>query len=189
MLDRHEKGLYYAVDLGGTNFRVLRVQLGGIDGRVIKQEYEEVAIPTDLMLGKSEDLFDFIAAELISFVSREGDDFILHTGQSREIGFTFSFPVKQTAVDSGTLIHWTKGFKVNDAVRFLLRLFVLAVQLVGIGAECNWTCLVDHLVLKYGCFVRVDSLIGESLTMDLFFRLDKMLLQLFRVALNGKGTR
>jgi hexokinase len=116
VLDRNEMGLYYAVDLGGTNFRVLRVQLGGLEGRVIKQEYEEVAIPPELMLGTSQELFDFIAGELVSFVVREGDDFRLHEGQSREIGFTFSFPVQQTAVNSGTLIYWTKGFKVNDAV-------------------------------------------------------------------------
>lgn len=104
------------MDLGGTNFRVLRVQLGGLEGRVIKQEYEEVAIPPELMLGTSEALFDFIAKELVSFVAREGDDFRPYAGQSREIGFTFSFPVKQTAVNGGTLLHWTKGFKVNDAV-------------------------------------------------------------------------
>lgn len=66
-----EKGLYYAVDLGGTNFRVLRVQLGGLEGRVIKQEYEEVAIPPELMLGTSEQLFHFIAKELAGFVARE----------------------------------------------------------------------------------------------------------------------
>lgn len=114
--DGTEKGLYYAVDLGGTNFRVLRVQLGGLEGRVIKQEYEEVAIPPELMLGTSEELFDFIAKELISFVAREGDEFRLHAGQSREVGFTFSFPVKQSAVNCGTLLQWTKGFNVQDAV-------------------------------------------------------------------------
>lgn len=111
------------MDLGGTNFRVLRVQLGGLDGRVIKQEYEEVAIPPELMLGTSEELFDFIAKELVSFVAREGEEFRLHAGQSREIGFTFSFPVKQTAVNCGTLLQWTKGFKVNDAVSFATCLF------------------------------------------------------------------
>lgn len=121
-LDRDEKGLYYAVDLGGTNFRVLRVQLGGKEGRVIKQEYEEVAIPPELMLGTSEELFDFIAKELISFVAREGEGFRVHAGQARAIGFTFSFPVKQTAVNAGSLINWTKGFKVNDAVCFCLTL-------------------------------------------------------------------
>lgn len=46
--------MYYALDLGGTNFRVLRVQLGGREGRLLKQEYEEVSIPVKLMTGKSE---------------------------------------------------------------------------------------------------------------------------------------
>lgn len=50
-LCRNEKGLYYAVDLGGTNFRVLRVQLGGKKGAVLSQEYKEVAIPPELMIG------------------------------------------------------------------------------------------------------------------------------------------
>ncbi|KAE8658206.1 Hexokinase-2 [Hibiscus syriacus] len=34
----------------------------------------------------------------------------------RELGFTFSFPVKQTSISSETLIKWTKGFLVEDAV-------------------------------------------------------------------------
>lgn len=49
-----EEGLFYALDLGGTNFRVLRCLLGGKQLRVIKQDYEEVPIPRDLMLGTSE---------------------------------------------------------------------------------------------------------------------------------------
>ena len=48
---RDEKGLFYALDLGGTNFRILRVQLGGQEERVVKQEFVEVAIPTNLMVG------------------------------------------------------------------------------------------------------------------------------------------
>jgi hexokinase len=49
---RDEHGLFYALDLGGTNFRVLRVQLGGKEKRVV-QQYEEVAIPPHLMVGTS----------------------------------------------------------------------------------------------------------------------------------------
>lgn len=49
---RDEKGLSYALDLGGTNFCVLRVQLGG--GAVVNQEVSEVSIPLDLMVGTSE---------------------------------------------------------------------------------------------------------------------------------------
>lgn len=54
LLARDEKGLYYALDLGGTNFRVLRIQLGGKDARVVKQEFEEVSIPPHLMTGTSD---------------------------------------------------------------------------------------------------------------------------------------
>lgn len=32
------------------------------------------------------------------------------------LGFTFSFPVKQLAIDKGLLIRWTKGFDIPDAV-------------------------------------------------------------------------
>jgi hexokinase len=41
------------VDLGGTNFRVLRVQLDGKGGRILKQETEQVRIPHEVMTGTS----------------------------------------------------------------------------------------------------------------------------------------
>ena len=161
-----EKGLYYALDLGGTNFRVLRVQLGGKDGRVLKQEYKEVPIPPPLMVGTNQvlfhiflgfllsymeifsslansivicllfphtvnmnvkhicaknlqELFDYIAMELMHFVDSEGDEYEPHPGTERELGFTFSFPVKQTSIDSGFLLKWTKGFAIPDGVSSL----------------------------------------------------------------------
>ncbi|CAA0814309.1 Hexokinase-2 [Striga hermonthica] len=112
-----EKGLFYALDLGGTNFRVMRVQLGG-KGSKPKQESEEVSIPPHLMVGSSHELFDFIAAALAKFVSKEGEceEFHLPPGRQRELGFTFSFPVRQLSLASGTLIKWTKGFLIEDAV-------------------------------------------------------------------------
>lgn len=44
------------------------------------------------------------------------------------IGFTFSFPVKQHSLTSGTLIHWTKGFNVKnvencDVTKLLIKAF------------------------------------------------------------------
>ncbi|KAI3892437.1 hypothetical protein MKX03_012655 [Papaver bracteatum] len=111
-----EHGLFYALDLGGTNFRVLRVQLGGREGRVAKQEFTEVSIPPELMTATSGELFDFIAKELARFIATEGEGFFLPPGGQRELGFTFSFPVKQLSISSGTLIRWTKGFSIDDAV-------------------------------------------------------------------------
>lgn len=52
--ERNERGLFYALDLGGTNFRVLRVQLGGQEERVQATEFEQVSIPQELMRGTSE---------------------------------------------------------------------------------------------------------------------------------------
>ncbi|KAF3945563.1 hypothetical protein CMV_028075, partial [Castanea mollissima] len=82
-------------------------------GAVVNQEVFEVSIPLDLMVGTSEALFDFIAAELAKFVDQEGPDFQLPPGRQRELGFTFSFPVMQTSIASGNLIMWTKSFSIR----------------------------------------------------------------------------
>ncbi|XP_020593762.1 transcription initiation factor IIB-like [Phalaenopsis equestris] len=114
MADSHEKGLFYALDLGGTNFRVLRVQLGGRELGVLKQEAEEVSIPPHLMVGSSHELFDFIAVGVANFIASESEEFKFPEGRQRELGFTFSFPVRQTSLSSGTLIKWTKGFSIEE---------------------------------------------------------------------------
>ncbi|MED6194970.1 hexokinase A [Stylosanthes scabra] len=111
-----EKGTFYALDLGGTNFRTLRVQLGGNGKGIDKIEQKEVSIPPHLMTGSSEELFDFIATSLAKFISSEPEEFHPPPGRQRELGFTFSFPVRQTSVASGTLIKWTKGFSIEDMV-------------------------------------------------------------------------
>lgn len=63
-----------------------------------------------------QELFDFIVDVLAKFVATEGEDFHLPQGRQRELGFTFSFPVKQISLSAGTLINWTKGFSIDDAV-------------------------------------------------------------------------
>ncbi|KAG8055479.1 hypothetical protein GUJ93_ZPchr0001g29770 [Zizania palustris] len=86
-----EHRLFYALDFGGTNFRVIWVQLGGREKRVVRQQYKEVSIPPRLTVGTSMKLFNFIAAELEKIVKTEGDDFqlpegILHQWHSRTVG-------------------------------------------------------------------------------------------------------
>ncbi|KAL8043261.1 hypothetical protein ABFX02_09G108300 [Erythranthe guttata] len=112
----NEKGVFYALDLGGTNFRVLRVELGGREEGIIHQEFAEASIPPALMCGNSDALFDYIAEKLASFIDEEEQRFHQPAGRQRELGFTFSFPVMQTSINSGTLIRWTKGFSIDDAV-------------------------------------------------------------------------
>ncbi|GAV65038.1 Hexokinase_1 domain-containing protein/Hexokinase_2 domain-containing protein [Cephalotus follicularis] len=111
-----EKGNCYALDLGGTNFRVLRVKLGGQRSSILARDVERQPIPQHLMTSTSGDLFDFIASSLLQFVEKEENGSESSSIGRRELGFTFSFPVKQTSVSSGLLIKWTKGFAIEDMV-------------------------------------------------------------------------
>ena len=124
MLIRCAQGLYLAVDLGGTNFRVCSVLLKG--DTTFDLTYSKVAIPKDLMVAPSyKPLFHFLAKEVQKFLKNHHENSIgAHTGapdgaksdQIFHLGFTFSFPVNQLAINKGTLIRWTKGFDIPDAV-------------------------------------------------------------------------
>ncbi|XP_070825618.1 hexokinase HKDC1-like isoform X4 [Chaetodon trifascialis] len=107
--DGTERGKYLALDLGGTNFRALLVNFKkGLqqNSRVYHKIY---AIPLEIMQGTGEELFDHIA-QCVS-------DFLDYMGMKKArlpAGFTFSFPCEQTALDTGTLVSWTKGYKATD---------------------------------------------------------------------------
>ena len=51
---RTERGTYYALHLGGTNFRVLRVQLSGQPTSDLEHEVERQPIPYNVMTSTSE---------------------------------------------------------------------------------------------------------------------------------------
>ncbi|QCD91731.1 hexokinase-3-like [Vigna unguiculata] len=138
-----ERGTYYALHLGGTNFRVLRVQLSGQPTSDLEHEVERQPIPQNVMTSTSEDLFDFIASSLKDFIVKEGDGSNISQGR-RELGFTFSFPVKQMSVSSGILIKWTKGFSIVDMV----------------GRDVA-ACLQEALI-RNGLDVRVAALVNDT---------------------------
>ncbi|KAF5458953.1 hypothetical protein F2P56_022946 [Juglans regia] len=160
----NEKGLFYALDLGGTNFRVLRVQLGGPGKHIIHQEFDEVAIPQHLMTGSSDELFDFIAAALAKFVATESEGFHPAPGRQRELGFTFSFPVRQLSISSGTLIKWTKGFNIEDAVGEDV-VGELTKAMEKIGLDMRVSALVNDTIgtLAGGRYCNQDVIAGVIL--------------------------
>ncbi|KAM0905880.1 hypothetical protein ACQ4PT_017157 [Festuca glaucescens] len=132
-----EEGVYYAIDLGGTSFRVLRVEVGA-GSENGNQKVEIHAIPEELM-GTSEDLFNFVASTLKNFIEREdGKD------EQKALGFTFSFPVRQNSVSSGSLIRWTKGFSVGDTVGKDV-------------AQC-----LDEALARCGLNTRVTALVNDT---------------------------
>ncbi|KAF2116630.1 hypothetical protein BDV96DRAFT_598511 [Lophiotrema nucula] len=121
-----EKGLYMAVDLGGTNFRVCSIQLHGNTTFSLTQS--KVAIPRELMVAKtSKELFSFLAKQIEAFLKTHHEDHYfshlerVNTGDTKghevfNLGFTFSFPVNQIGINKGLLMRWTKGFDIQDAV-------------------------------------------------------------------------
>lgn len=111
----NNQGIYLAIDLGGTNFRVCSVTLNGDSTFSIQQAKE--AIPRELMIGDSHSLFSFLAKHIGKFVEEHHSEHFEETHAHRlQLGFTFSFPVDQKAVNKGYLIRWTKGFDIKDAI-------------------------------------------------------------------------
>lgn len=98
-----EDGLFLALDLGGTNFRVLLVKLQ--PGQKPRMESQIYKMPSHIMTGPGEKLFDHIALCMAEFLKRvDIKDKVL------PVGFTFSFPCRQEGLDKATLMAWTKGF-------------------------------------------------------------------------------
>uniref|UniRef100_A0A1I8A7H2 Hexokinase n=1 Tax=Steinernema glaseri TaxID=37863 RepID=A0A1I8A7H2_9BILA len=101
-----EQGDFLALDLGGTNFRVLLIRL--VDGES-KMEGKIFRVPDRLMKGTGEQLFDHIAQCLADFMK---DHHVMDRGRL-PLGFTFSFPCKQEGLTCAKLVSWTKGFNAS----------------------------------------------------------------------------
>eukprot|EP01116_Phalansterium_solitarium_P022151 TRINITY_DN7205_c0_g1_i1.p1 TRINITY_DN7205_c0_g1~~TRINITY_DN7205_c0_g1_i1.p1 ORF type:complete len:482 (+),score=189.70 TRINITY_DN7205_c0_g1_i1:177-1622(+) len=131
-----ERGTFYALDLGGSNFRVMKLELCG-DGRLGEAHGRQFTISKQLMHGDADQLFDFIAAcvkEQVNSDTPAADS--SSPSPPVLIGFTFSFPVDQQAVARGTLIHWTKGFVTRNVVgRDVVELLDAALQRQQLNAK------------------------------------------------------
>ncbi|XP_026183636.1 hexokinase-2-like [Mastacembelus armatus] len=115
--DGTERGDFLALDLGGTNFRVLHVRVE--EQKVLKMDSQICAIPQSIMLGTGKQLFDHIAICLGEFLDSQN-----LKGKTLPLGFTFSFPCEQKEIDKSFLIRWTKGFNCSgvegkDVVKLL----------------------------------------------------------------------
>uniref|UniRef100_A0A803TJV5 hexokinase n=1 Tax=Anolis carolinensis TaxID=28377 RepID=A0A803TJV5_ANOCA len=117
---KEENGDFLALDLGGTNFRVLLVKIRSGKRRMVEMHNKIYAIPIEVMQGTGDELFDHIVTCISDFL-----DYMGIKGARLPLGFTFSFPCRQTSLDAGILLNWTKGFKATDCegedVVYLLR--------------------------------------------------------------------
>lgn len=107
-----ETGRYLSVDFGGTNLRVLDIELYG-QGRYTIHAQSKVSlanagnIDCTASACHSDTLFDFIAQQIAD---------IAQPSMPYNLGHTFSFPSHQIDRNQATLLHWTKEIKTTGVV-------------------------------------------------------------------------
>lgn len=97
-----ESGEFLALDLGGTNFRVILISLDA-KSTSVRMTAMKHAVSEELMTGPGVNLFNFMADKLREFMV---DHNLL--GRTHYLGFTFSFPTVQHSLASADLASWTK---------------------------------------------------------------------------------
>ncbi|MBN1940083.1 MAG: hypothetical protein JW843_10875 [Candidatus Aminicenantes bacterium] len=123
-----EKGPFLALDLGGTNVRIIRVDLPG-DRTVPRFLSDHFRLSRRDISTDGPVLFGAIARFIGRFLQGQG-----RTGPWN-MGFTFSFAIRQSSIDRGELIGWTKGWTAEGVVgRDVVDLLNRALAAEGIAA-------------------------------------------------------
>uniref|UniRef100_A0AAR2IYS1 Hexokinase-2 n=1 Tax=Pygocentrus nattereri TaxID=42514 RepID=A0AAR2IYS1_PYGNA len=117
--DGSEKGDFIALDLGGSNFRILRVKVSHEKKQTVQMESQNYETPEDIIHGSGSRLFDHVAECLGDFMEKQNIK-----DKKLPVGFTFSFPCAHTKLDEAVLLTWTKRFKASgvegmDVVKLL----------------------------------------------------------------------
>lgn len=134
-----EKGILLAADLGGTNFRVCSVNLKG--DHTFSMEQTKSRIPDELLEDDSvtsSELFGYLVRRTVLFMKKFHPEFFKEPGAESQkplkMGFTFSYPIDQKSLASGSLIRWTKGFKIKDTIgKDVVKLYQEELNSHGLG--------------------------------------------------------
>lgn len=135
-----EQGTFLALDMGGTNLRVCEIILTEEKGEfdIIQSKYK---MPEELKTGDKDELWEYIADCLKNFIDMH------HAGKDvgkLNLGFTFSYPATQDAIDSGVLQRWTKGFDID-----------------GIEGH-NVVPMFEAAIAKQGVPIKLTALINDT---------------------------
>uniref|UniRef100_A0A8C4E035 Hexokinase-2 n=1 Tax=Dicentrarchus labrax TaxID=13489 RepID=A0A8C4E035_DICLA len=138
--DGTEQGEFLALDLGGSNFRVLLVKVMADGEQKVEMENQIYAIPEHLMRGSGSELFDHIADCLANFLEKLGIK-----DKKLPLGFTFSFPCQQTKLDESVLVSWTKGFKASGVEgKDVVSLLKKSIKKRGVRTGTN-ACYMEQM--------------------------------------------
>lgn len=107
-----ETGKFLALDLGGTNFRVILLEIE--NGQILQEIVKMYHIGSHLRVGGLDvatALFDYIGECLCDFVAENN-----LVAVPLPLGFTFSFPMQQHSLSSATLVAWAKSFNLPTVI-------------------------------------------------------------------------
>jgi hexokinase len=104
--------IYYALDVGGTNLRVLKISFAdGLDSPQVIASHR-CKIPQEIICSRScSRLFDLLGQETAFFLKEMGD-----SDKELSLGFTFSFAFEQKSLDEASIVRWSKGFSFEDGI-------------------------------------------------------------------------
>ena len=88
-----EQGSFLALDLGGTNFRVMLLDIE--KGKIVNEKVSYYTMEDSTRLGPGTELFDFLAECVMDFIRVHKLD---HSNDVLPLGFTFSFPMIQRSL-------------------------------------------------------------------------------------------
>ncbi|XVF15352.1 hypothetical protein REPUB_Repub09cG0144700 [Reevesia pubescens] len=161
----NEKGMYYGVNLRETNFLMVCARLEGKNEPISDLCREEIYIPSNVKLGTSQELYDFIAAELANFILAHPENNDETASNNKKLGFTLSYAADQATATSGSAIKW-KNFTADDTVgREMINEINQALQKHGVNMRVQ--ALVDDTVgnLAGGRYYNKDTVAAITLGM------------------------
>lgn len=152
-----EEGLFLSLDLGSTNFRVILSRLHG-DNHLNDFSVKYYDVGPHLRKGSSVPLFDYMAECIENFFSFNPE---LKEKGPIPLGFSFSYPMRNEAVDEGILVTWTKSYDLPDAVgKNAVQLLRDAIAKRGVGVDVVAILNDSTGTLIKGHYLDSDCMIG-----------------------------
>lgn len=138
-----ETGTYLALDVGGSTFRVALIELRG-SGNMKVLRVSSSYIDNNVKLLEGTRFFDWMAQKIESMLRDVGDQYGRQP-TPLSMGLSWSFPIEQTSVNSGLVIHMGKGFLCSNGT---------------VGQELG--DLIVQSCRKRSLNVQVDAIVNDS---------------------------
>jgi hexokinase len=114
--DGSESGDYLAIDLGGTNLRVIWLKLTP-DGSKPQVTTKSYPIDSSVRQNNAQELFDYLAVSVADMITSHQElKQLIEKNKRLKLGFTFSFGYDQIALDIGLVKQFSFVTDLPDAI-------------------------------------------------------------------------